>query len=139
GVDRRNVLRAAGALGVTVPVASAMSGSASAKPSHGKLTIRKEKFGRTPDGEQVDVYIFGNGRMTVSMLNWGATVQRIEVPDRRGRLANVSLGFDNIDDYLELSPSFGSTIGRYANRIAGGRFTLDGETYQIPTNDGDNA
>jgi len=133
------VLRAAGALGVTVPVASAMSGSASAKPSHGKLTIRKEKFGRTPDGEQVDVYIFGNGRMTVSMLNWGATVQRIEVPDRRGRLANVSLGFDNIDDYLELSPSFGSTIGRYANRIAGGRFTLDGETYQIPTNDGDNA
>jgi aldose 1-epimerase len=139
GVDRRNVLRAAGALGVGIPVASAMSGSASAKPSRGKFTIRKEKFGTTPDGDQVDVYIFSNGRMTVSMLTWGATVQRLEVPDRRGRVTNISLGFDNIDDYLELSPSFGATIGRYANRIAGGTFTLDGETYQIPTNDGDNA
>jgi aldose 1-epimerase len=87
----------------------------------------------------VDVYTFTNGRVTISMLTWGATIQRVETPDRRGRTTNISLGFDNLPDYAALSPYFGATIGRYGNRIAKGRFTLDGTTYQIPVNDGENA
>ena len=106
---------------------------------HGKLEIRKDPFGTTPDGQQVDVYTFTNGRVTISMLTWGATIQRVETPDRRGRTTNISLGFDNLPDYAALSPYFGATIGRYGNRIAKGRFTLDGTTYQIPINNGENA
>ncbi|MGY4767074.1 aldose epimerase family protein [Kribbella sp. CWNU-51] len=106
---------------------------------HGELEIRKDPFGTTPDGQLVDVYTFTNGRVTISMLTWGATIQRVETPDRRGRTTNISLGFDNLPDYAALSPYFGATIGRYGNRIAKGRFTLDGTTYQIPINDGENA
>jgi aldose 1-epimerase len=87
----------------------------------------------------VDVYTFTNGRMTISMLTWGATIQKVITPDRRGRHENISLGFDNLPDYAALSPYFGATIGRYGNRIAKGRFTLDGTTYQIPVNNGENA
>ncbi|MGH3433724.1 MAG: aldose epimerase family protein [Thermocrispum sp.] len=115
------------------------TGNAQAAATHGRLIIRKEKFGETPDGQRVDVYTFGNGRMTVSMLTWGATIQCVDVPDRRGRTANISLGFDNLAGYAELSPYFGSTVGRYANRIAGGRFSIDGRTYQVPRNDGPNS
>ncbi len=75
----------------------------------------------------------------VTMLTWGATIQRIDVPDRRGRVANVSLGFDNLEDYATLSPYFGSTVGRYGNRIAKGTFTLDGTTYHLPINNGPNS
>ncbi len=80
-----------------------------------------------------------NGDVTVTMLTWGATIQRIDVPDRRGRVANISLGFDNLEDYAELSPYFGATVGRYGNRIANGRFTLDGTTYQLPINNEPNS
>ncbi|WP_238334634.1 aldose epimerase family protein [Kribbella amoyensis] len=106
---------------------------------HGRLSIRKDPFGTTPEGVKVDVYTFTNGRVTVSMLTWGATIQRVETPDRKGRTKNISLGFDNLPDYAALSPYFGSTVGRYGNRIAKGRFTLDGQTYQIPVNNGENA
>jgi aldose 1-epimerase len=106
---------------------------------HGKLEIRKDPFGTTPDGVAVDVYTFTNGRTTISMLTWGATIQRVETPDRHGRVENISLGFDTLPDYAALSPYFGATIGRYGNRIAKGRFTLEGHTYQIPVNDGENA
>jgi len=105
----------------------------------GQLEIRKDPFGTTPDGVPVDVYTFTNGRVTVSMLTWGATIQRVETPDRDGRLANISLGFDNLADYAAHSPYFGATIGRFGNRIAKGKFTLDGESYQIPVNNGENA
>jgi len=155
-LPRRQVLRTAGALGLGAAAAGALSstaeaatqaGSAADMPDklaamgehHGKLDIRKDPFGTAPDGQQVDVYTFTNGRVTVSMLTWGATIQRIVTPDRRGRSANISLGFDNLPDYAALSPYFGATIGRYGNRIAKGRFTIDGTTYQIPVNDGENA
>jgi len=63
---------------------------------HGELEIRKDPFGTTPDGQEVDVYTFTNGRVTISMVTWGATIQRVETPDRRGRTTNISLGFDNL-------------------------------------------
>jgi aldose 1-epimerase len=100
--------------------------------------IRKERFGTTPDGVDVDIYTFSNGRVTIGMLTWGATIQRIDVPDRHGKVDNVNLGFDNLPDYPALSPYFGATIGRYGNRIARGMFTLDGETYHLPINNDQN-
>jgi aldose 1-epimerase len=72
------------------------------------------------------------------VLSYGGIVQTLDVPDRRGRTANISLGFDNLDDYVAKSPYFGALIGRYGNRIAAGRFTLDGTAYQLPLNDGPN-
>ncbi|MEU4391671.1 aldose epimerase family protein [Kribbella sp. NPDC023855] len=104
-----------------------------------QVGIRKDGFGSTPDGVPVDVYTFTNGRVTISMLTWGATIQRIETPDRNGRTENISLGFGNLPDYAAHSPYFGATIGRFGNRIAKGQFTLDGQSYQVPVNDGDNA
>ena len=152
-LPRRQVLRAAGALGLGAAAAGALQSTADAAPDqavakvapmgsqrgHGRLEIRKDPFGTTPDGVKVDVYTFTNGRVTISMLTWGATIQRVETPDRRGQTKNISLGFDNLPDYAALSPYFGATVGRYGNRIAKGRFTLDGNTYQIPINNGENA
>jgi aldose 1-epimerase len=155
-LPRRQVLRTAGALGLGAAAAGALSSTAEATTQaghrsgtpdkltrmgahHGKLEIRKDPFGTTPDGQDVDVYTFTNGRVTISMLTWGATIQRVETPDRRGRTTNISLGFDNLPDYAALSPYFGATIGRYGNRIAKGKFTLDGVDYQIPVNNGENA
>ncbi|MFC9689419.1 aldose epimerase family protein [Kribbella sp. NPDC056951] len=149
-LPRRQVLRTAGALGLGAAAAGALTSTAEAASGapdrlssmgahHGKLEIRKDPFGTTPDGKKVDVYTFGNGRVTISMLTWGATIQRVETPDRRGRVANISLGFDNLPDYAALSPYFGATIGRYGNRIAKGKFSIDGTSYQIPVNNGENA
>jgi aldose 1-epimerase len=140
----REVLRTAGAIGIGAAASGVLPETAAAESAgeghgHERLEIEEEVFGRTPAGEQVDLFTFTNGRVTVSMLTWGATLQRIETPDRRGRTENISLGFDNLDDYAQLSPYFGATIGRYGNRITKGMFTLDGETYQIPVNNGENA
>ena len=90
--------------------------------------------------DRVDRYTLVNGRgMRIRILTFGGILQTIEVPDRRGRLANVTLGFDNLADYETKSPFFGCITGRYANRIALGRFTLDGVTYQLPINNPPNS
>jgi len=146
-LPRRNVLRAAAAVGVGGVAAATLAGTAEAatgkaKPAWpgGKLTITKDSFGKTSAGDAVDRYSFGQkGRLWVRMLTYGATIQSIEVPDRWGRVADVHLGFNTIEEYQALSPYFGATIGRFANRIAKGQFTLDGKQYQIPVNNGVNA
>ncbi len=76
--------------------------------------------------------------MTVRILSYGGIIQSLRVPDRRGHPANVVLGFDNLQDYIDKSPYFGAIIGRYANRIANATFTLDAKTYRLPANDGPN-
>jgi aldose 1-epimerase len=105
----------------------------------GGVTVSSAPWGRTDDGTPVRRYTLTNSHgMRVRILTYGGVIQSLRVPDRRGQGTNVVLGFDNLGDYLTQSPYFGAIIGRYANRIGGGRFTLDGRTYTLPTNDGPN-
>ncbi|MEV0839172.1 aldose epimerase family protein [Actinocatenispora sera] len=154
-VSRRTVLRSAGALGGGALAAGALTGtgadadpaaaSAAAAPrpvtsEPDALSIRTDPFGTMPDGTPVTRYTLGSEHgVQVQLLDYGATVHRVLTPDRRGHRANVALGLSTLDEYRTKSPYFGAIVGRYANRIAKGRFTLDGHTYQIPVNDGENA
>lgn len=99
--------------------------------------LRKESFGTTPQGEAVERYTLVNAHgTTVSFMTYGGIVTEIRVPDRAGRPANVVLGFARLEDYLAGHPFFGALAGRYANRIAKGRFVLDGEEHRLATNGG---
>jgi aldose 1-epimerase len=96
-------------------------------------------FGVTGDGKQIEQYALSNKNgMVAKFITYGATLTELHVPDRHGQTSNVVLGFDNLQQYLGEHPWFGSTIGRVANRIAGGRFTLNGITYRLTQNDGAN-
>jgi len=102
-------------------------------------TIRKQSFGKTASGEQIDLYTLSNKKgMEVSITNFGATVVVLRVPDRAGKAADVVLGYDTLDGYENGKSYFGATVGRYANRIGGGKFALDGKTYTLPKNNGNN-
>jgi aldose 1-epimerase len=93
-----------------------------------------------PDGKAVDVYTLTNARgMQVRAITYGAIIQAIRVPDRSGQLADVTLGYDSLPGYITDSPYFGAVVGRYANRIARGRFSLGGRTYRLATNNGPNS
>jgi aldose 1-epimerase len=114
--------------------------TASPAPAHSKPNIEKDLFGTLEDGTPIDRYTLTNGELRVRILTYGGILQSIEVPDRRGRLANVTLGFDNLEDYVERNPYFGCITGRYANRIALGQFTLDGVLYdELPINNDPNS
>jgi aldose 1-epimerase len=104
-------------------------------------SLPKVAFG-TYEGHEVSLYTLKNSAgMEVKITNYGGTIQSINVKDRNGKFSDVVLGFQTLDEYVQKAGSayFGALIGRYANRIANGRFVLDGKTYQIPTNDGPNA
>ncbi|AGP58072.1 aldose epimerase family protein [Streptomyces rapamycinicus] len=137
--SRRTVITAAAAglaaSAATTGTAHANSGGDSA----GKGDAVKEHFGTLSDGTEVDRWTIGCGRTRLRVLSYGGIVQALEIPDRHGRRANVSLGFDDLDSYVADSPYFGALIGRYGNRIARGTFTLDGKKYQLPINDGPNS
>lgn len=103
------------------------------------MSIIQTPFGTTPDGQPVTRYTLQNrGGASVSILNYGGIVQSILVPDREGNLADVALGFDTLEGYLADHGCMGDTIGRYGNRIAEGRFTIDGQSYQLACNNGKN-
>ncbi|MFE0916808.1 aldose epimerase family protein [Streptomyces nigra] len=133
-MSRRTVIAGAAAAGLT----AATLGSAHATGNGAAAPVRS-LFGVLPDGTKVHSWSLANGGTRMKVLSYGGVVQSLEVPDRRGRLANVSLGFRSLDDYVESSPYFGALIGRYGNRIGKGRFTLDGRTYQVDVNDGENS
>jgi len=102
--------------------------------------VVRSRFGELPDGRRVDAVTLSNAAgMRVRLIAWGAAIQTVLVPDRTGALADVALGHANLDGYLEKREYFGATVGRVANRIAGGRFVLDGVSYQVPVNDGPNS
>ena len=100
-------------------------------------TLNIRPFGKLPDGGIVDAISLKNKHgMFVKILTYGAIISEIWVPDRNGRLANVALGFNNLEGYLAKHPRFGSTIGRYANRISNAEFELDGTKYKLAANKG---
>lgn len=98
-----------------------------------------ETFGRTADGETVTRFTLTRGSLRVQVLDYGGIVTAIETPDREGRAANVVLGLDTVAGYETESPHFGGLIGRFANRIARGRFAIDGQAYALPINEPPNA
>jgi aldose 1-epimerase len=102
--------------------------------------MKKERYGITEDGQPVDAYTLANvAGMRVRILTLGCIIARLEVPGRDGRFANVVLGMDSLSGYMHRSPHFGAIAGRYANRIARGRFAIDGVEYRLDTNSGPNA
>ena len=102
------------------------------------MTMTGEVFGRTADGRTVTRHTLARGGLRVQVIDYGAIVAAVETPDRAGRVANVVLGLDGVAGYETVSPSFGAVVGRYANRIGGGRFSLDGREYRLPCNEGGN-
>jgi aldose 1-epimerase len=107
--------------------------------SGAEATIERQPFGTTQAGESVEVFTLTNANgMEVRVINYGGIILSLRVPDREGNLADVTTGFNSLEPYLEDHPYFGAIIGRYGNRIAGGRFTLDGREYRLATNNGPN-
>jgi aldose 1-epimerase len=108
--------------------------NASAKPR-----VTKADFGKTKDGKAVDVYTLTNGRGSeAKIITYGGAVISLKIPDRQGKVDDIVLGFDSIADYEKHTAFFGALIGRYGNRIAKGKFTLDGREYKLATNNGEN-
>jgi aldose 1-epimerase len=104
--------------------------------SEPKLAVEQETLKTLGGGEVIDRHTLTNGFLRVRVIDYGATLTMVETPDRDGKLANVSLYLDSIDDYLAGHPLFGSVVGRYANRIGGAKFTLDGVEYELEANAG---
>lgn len=104
-----------------------------------KSVIKKESFGKTPDAA-VDLYTIKNANgLELRVTNYGGIIVSLRVPDKKGSLADVVLGYDNLDGYLTNPAYFGAIVGRYANRIANGKFTVDGVEYHLAKNNGPNS
>jgi len=104
-----------------------------------KMSIKKQAFGKTADGENVDLYTLTNTNgLKAKIMTYGGIVTSLETPDRNGNFADIVLGCDSLDEYIKGSPYFGALIGRFGNRIAKGKFTLDGVEYTLATNNGPN-
>jgi aldose 1-epimerase len=105
----------------------------------GKASIEKTEFGKTADGAVVELFTLTNGKgLKAKIINYGGIITELHVPDRDGKLTDVVLGFDNLKDYLAGHPFFGCITGRVANRVAKGKFTLDGKEFKLATNNGPN-
>jgi aldose 1-epimerase len=114
-----------------------LAGSLSSEGMRG--IIRKQSFGKTASGDEIDLYSLTNKKaMEISITNFGATVVTLRVPDSSGKTADVVLGYDTLQGYESGKSYFGATVGRYANRIGGGKFSIEGKTYTLPKNNGNN-
>ena len=103
-------------------------------------TVTRADFGKMPDGHAVEIYTLKNSAIEARIITYGARIVSISVPDRMGKTGDVVLGYNSLDGYAgDKKTYFGAIVGRYGNRIAGGKFTLDGKSYQVPTNDHGNA
>lgn len=103
------------------------------------MNVSSSPYGKTKDGVEAKLFrcVNANG-LVLTLTDYGAIVVSMETPDRDGKLANITLGFPSLDGYLQRHPYFGATVGRYGNRIAGGKFMLDGKEYTLATNNGPN-
>lgn len=110
----------------------------------GNMEIKSESFGQTREGQEATLYTLTNANgIVVKITDFGATITSILTPDKNGKMGDVALGFDSMqgyqsDEYLKSGPYFGAIVGRYGNRIAKGKFTIDGQEYTLATNNGAN-
>jgi len=113
---------------------------APAEQQNPKCKVEKAFFGMTPEGDSITLFTLKNERdIVVKIMNYGGIITEIHTPDKDGKPGNITLGFDNLDQYLAGHPNFGALIGRYGNRIANAQFSLDGETHQLAANNGKNS
>jgi aldose 1-epimerase len=123
---------------LSIPGLSAKDAESLLKTSS-KVGIHKSSFGTLPDGTAVDLYTLTNASGVVCKITpYGGIITELHVPDRQGKLVDVVLGYDTLEPYLKNSPYFGAIVGRVANRIAKGKFTLDGKNYDLQKNGGPN-
>ena len=105
----------------------------------GRLEINVKPFGETSEGQQVRLYTLRNANgLIADVMTYGAIVVTLKTPDRNGKMGDIVLGYDNLQDYIRNSPYFGAIVGRYGNRIGQGKFTLDGVEYKLAVNNGEN-
>ena len=105
----------------------------------GKMNISKEPFGTAPDGKKVELWTLANANgLTAKITNYGGIITSLQTPDRNCKFADIVLGYDTLNEYIKESPYFGALIGRYGNRIAKGKFTLNGIEYKLAANNGPN-
>jgi aldose 1-epimerase len=140
------MVRSAASVAVVVSFLAALGVLATAEEPKAKeggkvpASVKKVPFGKTPDGEEVDLYVLTNrAGTTAKIMTYGALVTELDVADRDGKLGDVVLGFDDLPGYLAGHPYFGCVVGRVANRIGKARFTLDGKEYKVAANNGDNS
>jgi aldose 1-epimerase len=106
----------------------------------GKANLKKESYGKTADGQEVELYTLSNTNgLETEITTYGGIVVSIKVPDRDGKFDDVVLGFDSLDGYLKGHPFFGALVGRYGNRIGKAKFTLNGKEYKLAVNNGENS
>ena len=107
-------------------------GMAQSKSHNTNMLVTEKPFGKTPSNEAVTLYTLKNTQgMEVQIMNYGAIITKIIVPDKNEVMEDVVLGFDKVEDYIKDSPYFGAVVGRYGNRIAAGKFSLDGKNYSL--------
>jgi len=117
-----------------------MAGCDTIKTKGGEKAIMKEPYGKTSDGKDVFLYTLTNAKgCVVKITNYGGLLTVLTVPDKSGKIGDVVLGYDKLEDYIKATPYFGALIGRYGNRIAKGKFTLNGRGYTLAVNNGENA
>ncbi|MBN1443466.1 MAG: galactose mutarotase [Planctomycetes bacterium] len=135
-VSERIVSFAAGGI---VALAAIWASSCAKKAETGRMSIVEEVYGKTAEGEEITLFTLTNeSGIQAKLINFGAILTELHVPDRSEKLEDVVLGFDSLDGWLANPAYFNCTTGRCANRIAGGRFTLNGKEYELATNDGPN-
>ncbi|MGO2147908.1 aldose epimerase family protein [Halomonas sp.] len=138
------LLLSAGVIALMTNVAQAQSDKEPMANSKAENAVEQSTFGQLPDGREVQSYRLTNANgVELQVINYGGTIVSLKVPDVDGNIDDIALGFESLDGYLsdtyqQANPYFGALIGRYGNRIAEGQFALEGETYSLATNDGDN-
>jgi aldose 1-epimerase len=136
---RATVVGLALALFSTCAAATALQAATKAKNSR-RATVETSDYGKLADGTPVELYTLTNAKGSeAKIITFGAKLTELWMPDRKGLKRDLVLGFDSLDGYLGVEPHFGSTVGRFANRIAFGKFTLDGKTYQLAINNPPNS
>jgi aldose 1-epimerase len=120
---------------------SASTHSSAAEPKKKAMrNIEEQSFGKTPEGKEVKIFTLRNKNgMIAKVMSYGAILTDLETPDKNGKVSSVVLGFDSLEPYLKGHPFFGATAGRVANRIAKGKFTLEGKEYTLAINNGPNS